>query len=161
MLSGGTCGVRPPAHRLVEPRLHEAEGGRDQVPGAVVVGVRAGHRVVTPVVDAEDELAGVGADLGVSVDPERDTPKQLKSYVKSEVFPKGLIGLTGTPGQIAEAAKRYGVSYAKRQEKGSSDYLMDHVSAAILFGPAGEPIALVPQDGTPEAVAAELGKWVK
>ncbi|WP_242653497.1 SCO family protein [Sphingomonas jatrophae] len=95
----------------------------------------------------------------VTVDPERDTPAVMKQYVAA--FGPELVGLTGTPAAIADAARRYGVSYGKRQDEGASGYLMDHVSAAILFGPAGEPIALVPQDGTRDQVAAELAKWVR
>ena len=32
----------------------------------------------------------------VSVDPDRDTPAALKTYLASQSFPKGTIGLTGT-----------------------------------------------------------------
>ncbi|RYY34879.1 MAG: SCO family protein [Sphingomonadales bacterium] len=95
----------------------------------------------------------------VTVDPERDTPAVMKSYVGA--FGPELIGLTGSSAQIAAVAKRYAVFYQKRAEKGSSDYLVDHMSQAMLFGPKGEPIALVPQDGTPEQVADELAKWVR
>ena len=39
-------------------------------------------------------------------------------------------------------------------------YLMDHSRAAYLMGRNGEPIATLPVDASPEAVAAELEKWV-
>ena len=51
------------------------------------------------------------APIFVSVDPERDTPAVLKDYVAA--FHPRLVGLTGTPQQIADMAKRYGVYYAK------------------------------------------------
>lgn len=95
----------------------------------------------------------------VTVDPARDTPAVLKQYVGA--FHPRLIGLTGSEAEIAAVAKAYAVSYAKRQEPGTSGYLMDHMSQAMLFGPAGEPIALVPQDGSAEDVAKALDQWVK
>ena len=95
----------------------------------------------------------------ISVDPERDTPAVLKEYVAA--FHPRLVGLTGTPAEIADVAKRYGVYYMKEQQPGASGYLMNHSRTATLFGPKGEPIALVPQDEGADAVAAELKRWVK
>jgi protein SCO1 len=95
----------------------------------------------------------------ISVDPERDTPPVMKQFV-SAFHPK-LIGLTGTPEQIAEVAKRYGVYYIKEQSEGASGYLVNHARTALLFGPKGEPIAIVPHDQGPETVTAELKRWVK
>ena len=40
-------------------------------------------------------------------------------------------------------------------------YLVDHTNITYLFGPEGEPIAILPTDEGPEAVAAELAKWVR
>ena len=37
---------------------------------------------------------------------------------------------------------------------------MDHSRAAYLMGRKGEPIAMLPVDKSPDAVAAELAKWV-
>jgi imidazolonepropionase-like amidohydrolase len=47
----------------------------------------------------------VPAGVIVSVDPGRDTPAQLKTYLSSPSFPKGAVGLTGTPAQVARAAR--------------------------------------------------------
>ena len=35
----------------------------------------------------------------ITVDPARDTPAAMKTYISSRVFPKNIMGLTGTPGQ--------------------------------------------------------------
>lgn len=94
----------------------------------------------------------------ITVDPERDTPAVIRDYVAA--FGPELIGLTGSSDQIAAVAKRHAVFYAKRETPGASGYLMDHMSQAMLFGPAGEPIALIPQDGTPAQVADELQRWI-
>jgi protein SCO1/2 len=95
----------------------------------------------------------------ISVDPERDTPPVVKQFVSA--FHPRLVGLTGTPEQIAEVAKRYGIYYIKEQSEGASGYLVNHSRNAVLFGPKGEPIAIVPHDQGPETVAAELKRWVK
>jgi protein SCO1 len=96
----------------------------------------------------------------ITVDPARDTPAVMKSYVAA--FGPELVGLTGTPAQIAMAEKRYGV-YAKKQTQpeGASGYLMDHSSQVILFGRKGEPIALIPTDQGADRVSAELAKWIR
>lgn len=97
--------------------------------------------------------------LFITVDPARDTPPVLKQYVAA--FHPRLIGLTGSEAEIAEVAKEFAVYYKKAQEQGASEYLMDHARQAMLFGPDGAPIALVPQEEPPEKIAAELERWVR
>jgi protein SCO1/2 len=108
---------------------------------------------------SDPAIAAKIAPIFVSVDPERDTPPVLKQYVSA--FSPKLIGLTGSPEQIATVAKEYAIVYSKEQQPGATDYLMNHSRVAYLFGPKGDPIALIPQDGTPEAIAAELKRWVR
>ncbi|MDP2213901.1 SCO family protein [Phenylobacterium sp.] len=87
---------------------------------------------------AQDQLGPRGADLQtvfISVDPERDTPEQLKTYLSLDAFPDGVIGLTGTPAQIEQVAKSYYVYYRKSGE--GPDYTIDHSTAAYLMDPQG------------------------
>lgn len=73
----------------------------------------------------------------VSVDPERDTPEVLKSYVEN--FGPRLIGLTGTPQEVAAIAKAYRAFYAKAANPSAPDsYLMDHSSIIYLMGSDGQ-----------------------
>jgi protein SCO1/2 len=103
----------------------------------------------------------------ISVDPKRDTPAVLREYVSA--FSPGLIGLTGTPEQIARVAKDFAVVHAEEKQGGGSGYLVSHSRTPYLFGPDGEPIALIPvddpataeDDGSPAAVLAALDHWVK
>lgn len=96
----------------------------------------------------------------ISVDPARDRPAVLKQFVAA--FHPRLIGLTGSDAEIAAVAKAYAAPYAKQAPaKGATGYLMQHSAAAILFGPDGRPIALVPVDADAGAVAATLAKWVR
>lgn len=95
----------------------------------------------------------------ITIDPERDGPEQLKQYVAA--FHPRLIGLTGSVDEIAEVAKKYLIIYGKREDEGASEYLVDHSRQAYLFGPEGEPIALLPYDGTPQQIADEIKRWMK
>ncbi len=95
----------------------------------------------------------------ISVDPERDTPAVLKQYVSA--FHPRLIGLTGSAEEIAAVAKKYLIIYDIREDEGSSEYLVDHSRQAYLFGPEGEPLALLSFDGTPQQVADEITRWVR
>jgi protein SCO1/2 len=95
----------------------------------------------------------------ISIDPERDRPEQLKQYVGN--FHPRLIGLTGSVDEIAVVAKKYLIIYNKRESPGFSEYLVDHSRQGYLFGPEGEPIALLPFDGTPQQVADEIKRWTR
>jgi protein SCO1/2 len=97
--------------------------------------------------------------LFITVDPERDTPRVLAQYVES--FHPRLIGLTGTPQEIAAVAKLYGIYYAKQPVAGASGYTMNHSRISYLFGPKGEPIAILPAEEGADKVAAELDRWVR
>jgi protein SCO1/2 len=109
--------------------------------------------------EKQDPVRGARVQpIFITVDPARDTPTVLKQYVAA--FHPRLVGLTGSEQEIAQVAKAFAVYYVKRDEAGAGEYLMDHARTALLFGPKGEPIAIVPQDQGAEAVAAELAKWV-
>jgi protein SCO1/2 len=95
----------------------------------------------------------------VSVDPERDTPAVLKDYVAN--FHPRLVGLTGTPQQVAAAAKAYRVYYSKDAPSPGGAYNVSHSRFTYLFGPDGGPIALLPADQGADAVVRELDRWVK
>lgn len=95
--------------------------------------------------------------LFISVDPERDTPAQLKQYV-GNFYPR-LVGLTGTPQAIAQVAKAYAIAYMKQPTP--SGYLMGHTQVAYLMGPDGKPITSLPLEEDPPAIVAELEHWVR
>jgi protein SCO1/2 len=95
----------------------------------------------------------------VTVDPQRDTPAALKNYLAA--FSPRLIGLTGSPAQIADAEKKFVVYARKGDVQPGGGYAMDHSRQIVLQGPKGEPVALLPDDQGPKAMAAELARWVK
>ncbi|WP_293880836.1 SCO family protein [Sphingomonas sp.] len=95
----------------------------------------------------------------ITVDPARDTPETLKAFTAN--FDPRLVGLTGSPQAIAAVAKAYGVAVQIQKPTSPGVYFVDHTNAAYLMNPDGKPLALLPSDGTPQAIADELGKWVR
>ncbi|MGN3974251.1 SCO family protein [Tsuneonella sp. SYSU-LHT278] len=95
----------------------------------------------------------------ISVDPERDTPEVVGEFASA--FGKDIVGLTGTPEQVAAAARAFKVYYSKGESERPGTYMVDHSTVTYLFGPDGEPLATLPTDQGADAVAAELAKWVR
>jgi protein SCO1/2 len=87
----------------------------------------------------------------ITVDPERDSPQALKDYLSSDGFPEGVIGLTGTPQQIADVARAYGAPYQKVGE--GEGYTMNHGLTIYLMGPDGVFRAPLAHDLGPERAA--------
>jgi len=91
----------------------------------------------------------------ITVDPERDTPEVLKAYVTA--FDAPILALTGTPEEVAQAAKGYRVYYAKHPEAGG-DYSMDHSSVIYVMDPEGRFTASFTHQSSPEELAERLKK---
>ena len=95
----------------------------------------------------------------ISVDPQRDTPEKLAAYVKN--FDPRLVGLTGTPEEIAAVAKAYKVYYAKAPSKERpDDYTMDHTSIIYVMDPKGEFVTHFTPSTSVDGMAAKLDKIV-
>jgi protein SCO1 len=90
----------------------------------------------------------------VSLDPERDRPAQLKAYLANDAFPKGTIGLTGSPAQIGVVAKAYRVFYEKNGT--GSDYLINHSTASYIMDPKGRFARVLPFGISPEEIANQI-----
>jgi protein SCO1/2 len=107
---------------------------------------------------AQQKLGARAKDLQVvfvSVDPERDTPAQIKAYLAAPAFPKGTIGLTGSAAQVAAAAKAYRVYY---QKQGTGEgYTLNHSSIVYLMNPKGKFDRVVSESQTPAEIATQIG----
>lgn len=95
----------------------------------------------------------------ISVDPARDTPEVLIEFTDS--FHPRMIGMSGSREAIDTATERYGVYYAIGEDDGTGSYSVDHSNNAILFGPEGEPLAILPIQDSPEAIAETLVRWAR
>jgi protein SCO1 len=81
---------------------------------------------LTTMVEALDEIGPAAKyvqPLFITVDPERDRGPALRRFTAA--FDPRLIGLTGTPDQIADAAASLGVKYEKVLLD-NEDYVVDH-----------------------------------
>lgn len=107
------------------------------------------------------ELAALKRELGpdgsriqalfITIDPERDTPEVLKTYVTS--FDPGFLALRGTPEETAAVAKEFKVYFAKVPGKTPTSYTMDHSSGNYVFDTRGK-VRLLVRNG------AGLAAWV-
>jgi cytochrome oxidase Cu insertion factor (SCO1/SenC/PrrC family) len=111
----------------------------------------------------ENAIDGLGPDAAkkvnlvfITVDPERDTPQLLKGYVEN--FGPTFIGLTGTPQQVADAARAYRVYYQKVPGKDGGPYLMDHSSIVYLLDRNGRFVTHFTHEAKAEAIAAAVKK---
>lgn len=93
------------------------------------------------------------AVLFITVDPERDTPAAMADYVSA--FDAPITGLSGTPAEIAAAAKEYRVYYAKHPKTGG-EYDMDHSSIIYVMDPRGRFVGNFTHETAPDAIAAKL-----
>ena len=86
--------------------------------------------------------------LFVTVDPERDTPDQLRRFVPR--FDPGFIGLTGMPEQIAAVARDYKVGYTGNPAEPAAPPTIAH-SGSIFVKDRGGSLRLLFRNETPVA----------
>ena len=117
----------------------------------------------TALFEMSEVLRAMGPDANrinaffVSVDPERDTPEIMKSYLGS--FDPNLKGLTGSPEAVAEIVSGYRV-YAKKVPLKDGDYTMDHTALIYLMDKTGRFVAPFNLKRQPEDAAADLKKYL-
>ncbi len=133
--------------------------------------------LITQALEELGEDAKKIVPLFITIDPERDTVAQMAEYVRN--FHASLIGLTGTPAQIKQAARAYRVYYARppartasKQEatgeptadtpaKTDGDYIMDHSAITFLMGPDGRYLAHFAQGTAPDVMARRLRALIR
>lgn len=117
----------------------------------------------TSLFEMSEVLRAMGKDADrvnayfVSVDPERDTPEVIKTYLQS--FDPHLKGLTGSEAQVAKVMSAYRV-YAKKIPLKDGDYTMDHTALIYLMDKNGQFVAPFNLKRTPEDAAADLKRFL-
>jgi protein SCO1 len=96
------------------------------------------------------------AALFITVDPERDTPEAMKSYLSS--FDPHLRGLTGDEAAIDSVTKAYR-AYAKKVPNPDGSYTMDHTALVYLMDKEGRFVAPFNLKRRPEDSAADLRRY--
>jgi protein SCO1 len=98
------------------------------------------------------------AALFVTVDPERDTPGVLKSYLEN--FDSRIIGLTGDNQKIEAIAKGFRVYAKKVPGENSSDYRVDHTGVVYLMDKHGKFVSAFNLQRPPQQAARELESYL-
>jgi protein SCO1/2 len=111
---------------------------------------------------AEKQLGAKAKDFQtvfVSVDPARDTPRQLAAYLANDAYPKRAWGLTGSAAQVGQAAKAYRVFYQKAGE--GPDYTVNHSTITYLMNPRGQFACVIPYGATPDQMVQRVTAAMK
>ncbi|MES2993319.1 MAG: SCO family protein [Pseudomonadota bacterium] len=110
------------------------------------------------------ELAQVKKALGadgdklqavfITIDPERDTPEILKSYMAS--FDPSFVALRGTPEQTKATAKEFKIYFEKVPGKTEGSYTMDHSAGAFVLDAKGNVRLFERYGAGAEALTADV-----
>lgn len=106
--------------------------------------------------EVADILEEQGQELGlvfISVDPKRDTPEVAAQF--AEAHREGAIGLSGTPEQVAAAAKAYRIYYKAHEDQGEF-YPVDHSNFTYLMMPGVGMVDFYRGDVASDAVAKNV-----
>jgi len=89
--------------------------------------------------------------LFVTVDPERDGPADVGKY--AELFNSPVTGLTGSPAQIDQVKKQFGI-FSQKVPDSSRGYSVDHTATVLLFDRKGDFSGTIsPEEGNKAALA--------
>jgi protein SCO1/2 len=92
----------------------------------------------------------------ISVDPQRDTPEILKSYLK--YFGNNYIGLTGTSEEIDKVVKQYQGFYSYEGDVSDGQYSVDHTSNLYIINTLGQVTNIIPYGLPPQAITKAINK---
>ncbi len=115
-------------------------------------------RHMTEALDLLGEKGGVVAPVLITVDPERDTVANL-GLALAKIHPR-LIGLTGTPAQLAAARRAYQLGAKATGKDLNGGALYEHGSFIYLMGPDGKFLSLFPPVIPPAALAAAIARYL-
>jgi len=104
-----------------------------------------------------DRASGVQT-IFISVDPARDTQKQLRAYAAN--FHPGILYLTGAPAELKKAEREYHVYVSKVPQAGSDDYLVDHSSLIYVMGRDGSYVGQISPGLPPKVMAATIERYL-
>ncbi len=98
------------------------------------------------------------APVFITVDPKRDTPEQMASYLSN--FYPSLTGLTGTPEQVKAVEKVYRVYSSKVVDKTSDEYTMNHSAFVYLMDKNGKFLTHFSHDSETAKMADMIKKYI-
>lgn len=89
----------------------------------------------------------------VSVDPERDTPERIASYLAH--FDPTFVGATGAAAEIERFTKALGLAQVRNPGVGG-EYTVDHSTALVLIDPKARVAGYFQPPHDEQALAADL-----
>jgi protein SCO1 len=102
--------------------------------------------------------SGVPQVIFVSVDPARDTPERMASFV--QFFDPSFVGATGDDAALAPLVKHLGVYFQRLDSKDKEHYTVDHSAAIYLIDPQGRLKAVFSWPHDPARMAADYPKII-
>lgn len=94
----------------------------------------------------------------VSVDPERDTPEVMKTYVGN--VSDRIVGITGAPDEVAAMTKSFGI-YSRKVETGDGDYTMDHSASVLMLNRSGDFFGTIAYEENADTALAKLKRLAR
>lgn len=108
----------------------------------------------------EAEHGIVATPVFISIDPDRDTPEVVGEFARN--FHDRMIGLTGTPEQVAAASAAFRTYYRKQEAEGDDPfYLVDHSTFSYIVLPGIGFVDFIRREDSPEDVAARVACFVE
>ncbi len=92
--------------------------------------------------------------LFITLDPERDTPQLLASYVPA--FDKRFMGLYGNLEQTAKTAKDFKVFYSKVPGSAPGSYTIDHMAGSYVFDKDGRLRLFIRHGGSADSIVHDI-----
>eukprot|EP00903_Cladosiphon_okamuranus_P015870 g14656.t1 len=103
-----------------------------------------------------EEQGKIVKPVFISIDPERDTPEQLSDF--TDYLHPRMLGLTGSPEQVAAASKAYRTYFKKQpSEDGDDYYLVDHSTFSYLTLPGEGFVEFFRRDIPADKMAEQIG----
>lgn len=122
-------------------------------PDVCPVSIAAGAGALNMLSSAERERTRM---IMISVDPERDTPAALKTYVA--YFHPQMLGAVGSASDTAAVARQFGAGYLRQPPRPDGGYAVDHSSQTYVVDRDGRLVEMLPLGTPPEKIAATLRK---
>jgi protein SCO1 len=116
----------------------------------------------TTLLEMTNRMTELGSDADklrivfISIDPEQDSPAHLKTYLTN--FDPRILGLTGSPGEIAAVTKAYRAIYERVPTK--EGYTMNHTATVYLMDAKGRFNGTIAFQESPDSQRAKLKRLV-
>lgn len=122
-------------------------------PDVCPVSIAAGAGALNALSPAERERTRM---IMISVDPERDTPAALKTYVA--YFHPQMLGAVGSAADTAAVAKQFGAGYLRQPTRPDGGYAVDHSSQTYVVDREGRLVEMLSLGTPSEKIAAAVRK---